>query len=114
MLSHSKVSQKGRYPGFAKITRMGFVMEQDVAFHPLDSGFFGTEAVVAQPQCIAPLIQQFGLSHGRLPAPLAFLFRLPFLSLTRCFSDDSLFYTPEKPIRQRAFRVSTSFYAVEA
>ena len=35
-------------------------------FHNI--GIFGTNAIVAQSQCITHLIQQFGLSHGCLPA----------------------------------------------
>ena len=49
------------------------------------TGFFGTDAVVAYPQRILFLVQQSGLRHGRLLAPLAFPFRLPFLRLTGCF-----------------------------
>ena len=75
-------------------------------FHNISN--FGTNAVVAQSQCITHLIQQFELSHGRLPALLAFVFRLRFLSLTHCFLNNHLFYTHQKRLRQRAFRVSNS------
>jgi len=92
----------------ALVSGVPLVMKQDEAFYPVQVELFGRDAAVSYPERIAHLIPQIGLYHGRLSAPLAFLFRLRFLSLYRCFSDDSHFYSPEKPIRQGTFRVSTS------
>ena len=63
-----------------------------------------------QQDSVIDLIEESRWFHGGLLALFGFLFRLPYLRLCPCFYFTSTFYTPEKPIRQRAFRAPTYSY----
>ena len=86
------------------------LMKQYLVINLLNINFSGIDTVVSHLQGITRLVRQSGWSHGRLLAPFAFLIRLRFLNITVCFSNNQFFYSPQKPIGQRAFRVSTSSY----
>ena len=111
--SWPRATTRGQHPEmWKKVTDLFSIQFMSKINQSLFSGvFFGTDAVLAHPVCITHLVQQSGLSHGRHLAPLDFPFRLPFLRLTGCFLNNRFFYTPQKPMCQRPFRVSTSSYA---
>lgn len=84
-------------------------MEKNLISDPLNAGLFGADAGWSQPP-ITVLFKQFGWFYARFPASFAFPFRLPYLELSHCFHYNPIFYIPEKPNCQRAFRVPTYSY----
>lgn len=80
----------------------------------MNTELFDKFTVVLCTRRISCLIQQFWLCHDRLPAILVIPFRLPYFYLNRYSSDNLDFYTPQKPIRQNAFRVSNFSWAAIA
>jgi hypothetical protein len=81
-----QVSQERFDVGASQLARVDFVMEQNVATHPVDIGFLGANTVVLDAQPIAQLIEQ-----ARLVWRLVFRHRLAYGRGSRarvCASDD--------------------------
>ena len=107
MLFNSEVSQESRDLLLTHILRMLLIMIKDVSFDPVKIGFFSSNTIMADADCISYLIEQLWLCHTRLLALLEIPIRLPNRNLSCCFYLNPEDYTPEKPSVHRAFRVST-------
>jgi hypothetical protein len=87
-------------------------MEQNISLpYLLYAGLFAAHAVVQQLHCNTDLIDKSTLLPGSLPALFAFLFRFPYLNISRCFYDAPGCYTPEKPVCRCASKVPTYSWA---
>jgi hypothetical protein len=111
MLLHSELTEKDTLFSFSHLMGVSLMMEKKVTLNPVAVSFFSAVTEVVHSESVADLIKQSEWLHGRLPALLDFLFRLPIGKLSLCFYDTSAFYTPENPDCYRAFRVSTYSWA---
>lgn len=92
MLVHGQMGEKGGDMRLSRFPRVDFMMKQDKSLYPVGICLFGTDTVMAKPNGIADLIQQFLLLHARLPALFIHPFRLPIRNPNPCFFVKTVFY----------------------
>jgi len=88
---HGQVSEKGFHFGGAHLGRVAYIVEVDVAFDPIDVGFFGADGVVFEADGVADtfdklsagLVEEF-LRFGSIGVPPDSVDNLRFLPYNSC------------------------------